>query len=55
MSESTTGTPAVTISRAEYDNLLQSQETLMALEAAGVDNWPGFGDAMDILHGEVEE
>jgi len=36
----------VTISRKEYQALLAAQEKLDALEAAGVDNWTGYDDAM---------
>ena len=36
----------VTISRKEYEALLAAREKLDALEAAGVDNWTGYDDAM---------
>lgn len=39
----------VTISRKEYDALLAAREKLDALEAAGVDNWSGYDDAMASL------
>ena len=39
----------VTISKAEYDDLLQSQAMLNALENAGVDNWSGYSFAMSLL------
>lgn len=39
----------VTISRKEYDRLLAAQAKLDALEAAGVDNWSGYSDAMAAL------
>lgn len=29
--------------------LLDAEAKLIALEAAGVDNWCGYGDAMEIL------
>lgn len=32
----------VTISKAEYDNLIQDQKFLRHLEANGVDNWEGY-------------
>lgn len=35
----------VTITKAEYDSLLDDREWLAALEAAGVDNWEGYGHA----------
>ncbi|WP_299316544.1 lambda-exonuclease family protein [uncultured Halomonas sp.] len=39
----------VTISRKEYQALLAAREKLDALEAAGVDNWTGYDDAMASL------
>lgn len=39
----------VTISRAEYQHLQERLRLLEALEAAGVDNWSGYGDALDML------
>lgn len=36
----------VTISRAEYDQLLADQAKLRALEAMGVGNWSGYDEAM---------
>lgn len=39
----------VTISRKEYDRLLAAEAKLQALEAAGVNNWSGYGDAMEYL------
>ncbi len=39
----------VTISREEYEELFDSQQKLHALEAAGVDNWDGWDEAMEIL------
>lgn len=40
----------VTITRKEYDQLLAAQAMLDALKAAGVDNWTGYDDAMEILN-----
>ncbi|WP_438455359.1 hypothetical protein [Vreelandella venusta] len=40
----------VTISRKEYDQLLAAQAMLDALKAAGVDNWSGYDDAMEMLN-----
>ena len=37
----------VTITREEYDSLMQDSATLRALEAAGVDNWEGYSFAME--------
>ncbi|HLO11549.1 MAG TPA: hypothetical protein VK190_04770 [Pseudoneobacillus sp.] len=36
----------VTISKKEYESLLQDSRKLNRLEAYGVDNWVGYGDAM---------
>ena len=43
----------VTIPRIEYEQLLKESNWLSCLEAAGVDNWEGIDDAMDILHGDA--
>ena len=32
----------VTISKERYDELLESEKNLQALEAGGVDNWEGY-------------
>ena len=38
----------------EYNELCRRERVLCALESAGVDNWEGYGIAMDCLHeGEV--
>ena len=39
----------VTILKSEYEELLKNNNWLSCLEAAGVDNWCGFGDAADML------
>jgi hypothetical protein len=39
----------VEITEERYERLLASEDMLAALEAAGVDNWQGYDDAMDIL------
>jgi hypothetical protein len=39
----------VTISKEEYDQLVDDSKTLAALQAAGVDNWNGYDYAMEIL------
>lgn len=41
--------PQVTIPKKEYDQLIERDQFLSALEAAGVDNWNGYGEAQDIL------
>jgi len=39
----------VTITKKEYDELLERDRWLCALEAAGLDNWEGCEQAVDIL------
>lgn len=38
----------VTITKAEYDALVEREKWLCYLEAAGVDNWSGWDDAMQL-------
>jgi hypothetical protein len=45
----------VTITKERYDGLLKCEAELTALENYGVDNWPGYGDAMSDLYGGDEE
>jgi len=45
----------VTITKAEYNILLEDSNFLSALRAAGVDNWSGYGEAFDILKEWDEE
>lgn len=40
----------VTISRSEYEQLLNDSEFLSCLEACGVDNWDGYGDAWEMYN-----
>lgn len=44
----------VTITRAEYDELLDSEYFLSCLEAAGVDNWQGYEFACDMYKEDDE-
>ena len=39
----------VSISKENYDHLLKCESVLLALEAAGVDNWAGYNDAIEGL------
>ncbi|MGH8334240.1 MAG: hypothetical protein ACRER3_19485, partial [Pseudomonas fluorescens] len=39
----------ITLTRDQYDELLQDQALLRALEAAGVDNWSGWSIALETL------
>lgn len=45
---------AVSIPMEEYLSFVDAKAKLEALEAAGVDNWEGYGEAMSILHGDEE-
>lgn len=44
----------VTISYSEYERLLKAEAFLNALEAVGVDNWSGYGDAWGMYEEEEE-
>jgi hypothetical protein len=44
----------VTISKEKYESLLDDQHKLECLEAAGVDNWQGYSDAMEMYREEDE-
>ncbi|EKO3632370.1 YqaJ viral recombinase family protein [Vibrio metschnikovii] len=39
----------ITIAKSEYDELLRKSDLLDALYAAGVDNWDGYSEAMEML------
>lgn len=39
----------VTITKDEYESLTAAAEFLNCLEACGVDNWGGYGDAQDMM------
>ena len=43
------GEETVTISKKEYEELLERSLELDALDQAGVDNWSGYEHAMEIL------
>ena len=45
----------VTVNRADYLRLEGVDSFMDALNAAGVDNWSGYGDALDILEEWQEE
>ena len=44
----------ITITKAEYDRLVEDSVWLSYLEGAGVDNWEGFDEAR-AMRDEVEE
>jgi hypothetical protein len=39
----------ITISKAEYESLLEDSKKLTALKNAGVDNWEGYDYAMELM------
>jgi hypothetical protein len=45
----------VTISKEEYESLLEDSNKLLALEGAGVDNWEGYDEAMEMMREMNEE
>ena len=44
----------VTITRKEYNDLVEDSTWLRCLESAGVDNWSGYSFAQE-LRGEIDE
>lgn len=47
--------PMITITQKEYDELQDESAMLAALDAAGVDNWSGYDDALNMLAEWEEE
>lgn len=45
----------VTISKEEYDSLLEDQHMLQCLQGAGVDNWSGYDLAIEMMNEEEDE
>ena len=41
--------PTVTIRLADFKELVESAKLVDALQAAGVDNWDGYGYAVEML------
>lgn len=39
----------ITITKKEYDSLVEDSNFLLALQSAGVDNWCGYDEARQIL------
>jgi len=39
----------ITISKEEYESLLEDSKKLTALENAGVDNWEGYDYAIELM------
>lgn len=46
--EETPKKPSVTITQEHYDELLESNRILLALQGAGVDNWEGYEYALEL-------
>lgn len=40
----------VTISKKEYESLVEDRKWLQALEGAGVDNWEGYDYACELMN-----
>lgn len=47
--DSVSDTRSVTLTQPRYDELLEAERKLDALERAGVDNWSGYDYAMEIV------
>lgn len=45
----------VTITKKEYDSLLDDSRLLQCLQNAGVDNWDGYSYAMEEFYEDEEE
>lgn len=41
----------IPVPKTRYDYLIEAEAMLDALYATGVDNWPGYGEAMEYLEG----
>lgn len=48
------GEETITIPKAQYDQLIQDQQWLQCLAAAGVDNWEGYDHAVELLNANIE-
>lgn len=44
----------ITITKSEYERLIEMSEKFSCLEACGVDNWCGYGDAMEMYESDEE-
>lgn len=44
----------ITISKKEYDQLIDDSKFLECLRGAGVDNWDGYDFALEVYHGEYD-
>lgn len=48
-------TETITVPKVVYDELSRDSEILGALKACGVDNWSGYGEAMEYLESTEDE
>jgi len=48
------GKELITIEKDYYDSLVEDSKKLGCLESAGVDNWSGYGYAMDLLESDED-
>jgi hypothetical protein len=47
-------TETITITRSEYQRLLEDSNKLLALKSVGVGNWDGYDEAMELFK-EINE
>jgi hypothetical protein len=47
--------PKIEISEIEYQELVSDQILLQCLQAAGVDSWKGYDQAIEIMRSEDNE
>lgn len=52
--EKTAGEGIIRVPLSRYIELLESEQKLDALDACGVDNWEGYGEAMRMLEDEED-
>lgn len=45
----------ITVSVSRYNELVDDQNFLIALRGAGVDNWEGYGDAVESFQEDEDE
>jgi hypothetical protein len=48
-------TVTITITKKEYNDLLEDSRMLQCLENAGVDNWVCYSVALKVFRGDEEE
>jgi hypothetical protein len=49
------GTEMVTVPFSKYESMVRDSEFLSCLQAAGVDNWEGYGEARGMMEEEEED